>query len=123
MPAVIEVKDLHKKYGRLKAVDGISFDVEEGEIFGIAGPNGAGKTTTVESIEGLRDIDSGTITVLGCNPHRDPGKLKRKIGIQLQESMLPDRMRVKESLHLFARLYNRNGSPDHLLDELGLRDK
>ncbi len=91
---VIEVTDLTKRYGSHAAVDGVTFSVAEGEIFGILGPNGAGKTTTVESIAGLRAFDGGTIRVLGLDPRRDGDRLKTLIGVQLQESELPDRMTV-----------------------------
>ena len=87
---VIEVTNLVKRYGNHTAVDGVSFSVEEGEIFAILGPNGAGKTTTVESISGLRTPDSGTIRVLGLDPRRDRDELRRVVGVQLQESELPD---------------------------------
>ena len=103
---VIEVSNLTKRYGDRAAVDGVSFSVEEGEIFGILGPNGAGKTTTVESIAGLRTPDSGTIRVLGLDPHRDRKRLRSLVGVQLQESELPDRMTVREALELFASFYD-----------------
>ena len=86
---VIEVTNLVKRYGDQTAVDGVSFSVEEGEIFAILGPNGAGKTTTVESISGLRTPDSGAIGVLGLDPRRDRDELRRVVGVQLQESELP----------------------------------
>ena len=89
---VIEVSDLRKQYSGRPAVDGVSFSVEEGEIFGILGPNGAGKTTTVESIAGLRTPDSGTISVLGLDPRRDRERLRTLVGVQLQESELPERI-------------------------------
>src|SRR5262245_66162277 len=100
--AVIEVKNLIKRYGEHAALDGVSFSVEEGEIFGILGPNGAGKTTTVESIAGLRTPDTGSIRVLGLDPHDDRDRLRSLVGVQLQESELPDRMTVGEALSLFA---------------------
>src|SRR5262245_340573 len=102
---VIEVTNLTKRYGGRAAVDGISFSVEAGEIFGILGPNGAGKTTIVESIAGLRAPDSGSISVLGLDPRRDRAKLRGLVGVQLQESELPDRMTVREALELFAAFY------------------
>ena len=91
---VIEVNHLTKRYGGRAAVDGVSFSVEEGEIFGILGPNGAGKTTTVETIAGLRSPDGGTISVLGLDPRRDRERLRSLVGVQLQESELPERMTV-----------------------------
>ena len=106
---VIEVSDLTKRYGDRAAVDRVSFSVEEGEIFGILGPNGAGKTTTVESIAGLRTPDAGTIRVLGLDPRRDRDRLRPLVGVQLQESELPDRMTVREALDLFAAFYEQPG--------------
>ena len=120
---VIEVSNLSKHYGDRAAVDGVSFSVEEGEIFGILGPNGAGKTTTVESIAGLRTPDSGTIRVLGLDPHRDRKRLRSLVGVQLQESELPDRMTVREALELFASFYDEPADPRTLMDELGLDEK
>ena len=120
---VIEVSDLTKRYGDHTAVDGVSFSVEEGEIFGILGPNGAGKTTTVESIAGLRTPDSGTIRVLGLDPRRDRPRLRTVVGVQLQESELPDRMTVREALELFASFYDDPADPATLIEELGLGEK
>src|SRR4249920_1281929 len=102
---VIEVSDLVKRYGDQTAVDGVSFSVEEGEIFAILGPNGAGKTTTVESISGLRTPDSGTISVLGLDPHQDRDELRQVVGVQLQESELPDQIKVWEAIDLYAAFY------------------
>jgi len=120
MGAVIEVQELRKIYGDRVAVDGISFDVYEGEIFGMVGPNGAGKTTTIECLEGLRRPDDGTIRVLGMDPQREGLRLRRRIGIQLQEGSLPDRMQVEEAMVLFAAFYPRPTSPQGLLERLGL---
>ena len=120
---VIEVSNLTKRYSDRAAVDGVSFSVEEGEIFGILGPNGAGKTTTVESIAGLRTPDSGTIRVLGFDPHRDRQRLRTLVGVQLQESELPDRMTVREALELFASFYEQPADPAELIADLGLEDK
>src|SRR6476660_8068170 len=120
---VIEVTDLRKHYGSRQAVDGVSFAVEEGEIFGILGPNGAGKTTTVESIAGLRTPDSGTINVLGHDPRSDREILRTLVGVQLQESELPDRITVREALDLFASFYATPADPQKLIDDLGLGDK
>ncbi len=120
---VIEVTDLTKRYGDRAAVDRVSFSVEEGEIFGILGPNGAGKTTAVESIAGLRTPDSGTIRVLGLDPRRDRDRLRSLVGVQLQESELPDRMTVREALELFAAFYENPADPDGLIADLGLDDK
>jgi ABC-2 type transport system ATP-binding protein len=119
---VIEVHDIEKQYDGRVAVDGISFDVEEGEIFAILGPNGAGKTTTVESIAGLRTPDSGTITVLGLDPQRDRATLRQRVGVQLQESQLPEQLRVREALDLYASFYDQPADWNELVDDLGLGD-
>jgi len=94
MRRALEVSDLYKYYGPVKAVDGVSFTVEEGEIFGLVGPNGAGKTTTIECLEGLRKPDRARIRVLGLDPQRDRYELRQRIGVQLQAAALPDRMKV-----------------------------
>src|SRR5262245_42737553 len=120
---VIEVIDLSKRYGDRVAVDGVSFAVEEGEIFGILGPNGAGKTTTIESIAGLRTPDTGTIRVLGLDPRTDRDQLRSVVGVQLQESALPDRMRVGEALELFASFYEEPADPRELMADLGLESQ
>src|SRR4249919_1431238 len=120
---VIEVSNLVKRYGDQTAVDGVSFSVEEGEIFAILGPNGAGKTTTVESISGLRTPDSGTINVLGLDPRRDREQVHRVVGVQLQQSELADHIRVWEALDLYASLYPAPRDWERLLDDLGLADK
>jgi ABC-2 type transport system ATP-binding protein len=120
---VIEVTNLVKRYGDRTAVDGVSFSVEEGEIFAILGPNGAGKTTTVESISGLRTPDSGTISVLGFDPRHDRDELRRVVGVQLQESELQEQMRVGEAMDLYASFYAKPRDPDRLLADLGLTDK
>ena len=120
---VIEVSNLVKRYGNHTAVDGVSFSVEEGEIFAILGPNGAGKTTTVESISGLRRPDSGTISVLGLDPGQDRDALRRVVGVQLQESELPDEIRVWEALDLYASFYPAPRDWERLVEDLGLADK
>jgi ABC-2 type transport system ATP-binding protein len=120
---VIEVTDLTMRYGDRAAVDGVSFAVREGEIFGILGPNGAGKSTTVESIAGLRTPDRGTIRVLGLDPRRDRDRLRTLVGVQLQESELPDRMTVREALTLFASFYANAEDTDALIEDLGLGAK
>src|SRR4029079_15356635 len=119
---VIEVSNLTKRYGDRPAVDGVSFAVEEGEILAILGPNGAGKTTTVESIAGLRTPDSGTISVLGLDPHRDRARLRTLVGVQLQESELPERITVREAIDLFAGFYANPEEPRTLIGELGLEE-
>lgn len=123
----ISVQGLIKDYSDLRAVDGISFDVERGEIFGMLGPNGAGKTTTIECIEGLRRPDGGTIRVLGLDPQRQGYELRERIGVQLQATSLYERIRVREALKLFASFY-RARSPwadawQKLVEPLGLADK
>ena len=120
---VIEVDNLHKRYGDTVAVDDVSFTVERGEIFGILGPNGAGKTTTVECVEGLRRPDRGTISVLGLDPQRDGPELRQRLGAQLQATQLPDRIKVGEALELYASFYRRPADWRHLLDLLGLDGK
>jgi len=117
---VIEVSHLHKRYGDTVAVDDVSFTVEEGEIFGILGPNGAGKTTTVESIEGLRRPDRGHIRVLGLDPQRDRSQLRQRVGAQLQETRLPDKLKVWEALDLYASYYHRPADWPALLQTLGI---
>jgi ABC-2 type transport system ATP-binding protein len=120
---VIEVTNLVKRYGDHAAVDDVSFTVEEGEIFAILGPNGAGKTTTVESISGLRTRDSGAISVLGLDPRNDRDELRRVVGVQLQESELPDQIRVSEAMDLYASFYPQPRDRERLLVDLGLEDK
>ena len=120
---VIEVSHLRKRYGDHVAVDDVSFTVEAGEIFGILGPNGAGKTTTVECIEGLRTPDGGTVTVLGLDPRRDRGELRQRVGAQLQESAVPEKMKVWEALDLYSSFYERPADWEELIGELGLADR
>jgi ABC-2 type transport system ATP-binding protein len=123
MTTVIDVRGLRKTYGTIVAVDEVSFQVEAGEIFGIVGPNGAGKTTTVECLEAQRKPDGGTIRVLGLDPQRDGQQLRERIGVQLQEANLPDRLRVWEALDLFSSFYRRSVDWEKLLDQLGLAEK
>ena len=120
----IEVVDLAMAYGDLRAVDGVSFEVPEGEFFGILGPNGAGKTTTLEMIEGLRRPDAGTIRVLGESPWpRNPGLLPR-IGVQLQASSFFERLTAREQIHTFASLYGVSGArADEWLGRVGMEEK
>jgi ABC-2 type transport system ATP-binding protein len=106
------------------AVDDVSFDVRDGEIFGLIGPNGAGKTTTMECVEGLRRPDRGTISVLGLDPFRDVYALQQRIGVQLQQAQLQKRIKVKEAVHLWAALYRTpTADGDRLLEQLGLVEK
>ncbi|GAB3449643.1 ABC transporter ATP-binding protein [Actinophytocola sediminis] len=121
--AIIEVTDLVKRYGEHTAVDGVSFAVEPGEIFGILGPNGAGKTTTVECVEGLRTPDGGQIRVCGIDPGRDDGELRQRLGAQLQESHLPDKLTVREAMELYSSFYRAPADWRELLAILGLADK
>lgn len=116
----IDVRDLVKHYARARAADGVTFSVRAGEIFGIIGSNGSGKTTTVECLQGLRQRDSGTVAVLGLDPQEQRSALRHRIGSQLQESALPDRLRVGEALSLFAALSPRARDWRELLDEWGL---
>jgi len=123
MTAVVEVEHLRKAYGSVLAVDDVSLQVEQGEIFGLLGPNGAGKTTTVECVEGLRRPDQGRIRVLGLDPERDTRELRRRIGCQLQQAALPDRIRVWEALDLFASLAPGRVDWSAALDQWGLQDR
>ncbi|MGH9736521.1 MAG: ATP-binding cassette domain-containing protein [Candidatus Acidiferrales bacterium] len=124
MHPVIQVSGIRKAYGSTVAVDEVSFDVHDGEIFGLIGPNGAGKTTTMECIEGLRTPDLGTISVLGLDPFRDVYKLQERIGVQLQEAQLQKRIKVWEAVDLWASLYCKSTTDGtRLLDQLGLADK
>lgn len=120
---VIHVEHLRKVYGAVTAVADVSFEVQAGEIFGLVGPNGAGKSTTIECIEGLRHPDAGQVSVLGLNPQADGYALKERIGMQLQESALPDRIRVWEALELYASFYRYSIDWQSLLERLGLADK
>ena len=101
---VIQVAGIRKTYGTLVAVDDVSLEVNDGEIFGLIGPNGAGKTTTMECVEGIRTPDRGRITVLGLDPFRDVYKLQERIGVQLQQAQLQKRIKVWEAVHLWASL-------------------
>jgi ABC-2 type transport system ATP-binding protein len=104
-------------------VEDVSFDVRQGEIFGLIGPNGAGKTTTMECVEGLRSPDRGTIAVLGLDPVRDVYRLQDRIGVQLQEAQLQKRIKVREAVDLWASLYRKSVDAGHLLEQLGLVEK
>jgi ABC-2 type transport system ATP-binding protein len=120
---IIQVKDLRKSYGDLKAVDGVSFSVSAGEVFGILGPNGAGKTTTVEILEGMREPDGGTVVVNGIDVQKDPRAVKKVIGIQLQSSAFFDRLSLVEILDVMASLYHREVDALELLREVELADR
>jgi ABC-2 type transport system ATP-binding protein len=118
----IDVTALEKRYGATQAVDGLSFSIDAGEVFGLLGPNGAGKTTTVEILEGYRRADAGVVRVLGVDPWRDGAKLRPKIGVMLQDGGLYPGIRPLEALQLFASYYDDPDDPDRLLDLVGLRE-
>jgi ABC-2 type transport system ATP-binding protein len=124
MRPVIQVSAVRKSYGKTVAVAEATFEVNQGEIFGLIGPNGAGKTTTMECIEGLRKPDHGSIVVLALDPFRDVYKLQDRIGVQLQQAQLQKRIKVWEAVDLWASLYRRKAADaDRLLEQLGLEDK
>jgi ABC-2 type transport system ATP-binding protein len=123
MATSIEVTELRKRYGDTVAVDGISLTVQAGEILGIVGPNGAGKTTTVECLEGLRRPDAGRVRVLGLDPRRQGAELRQRIGVQLQQAALPDRLKVWEALELYASFYRHPADWRRLLEEWRLAAK
>jgi ABC-2 type transport system ATP-binding protein len=118
---VVTVQHLVKRYGHLLAVNDVSFSIREGEIFGVIGPNGAGKTTCVECISGLRAPDSGSISVYGFSPQKDRDRIRDLVGVQLQESALPPRLKVGEVVRLFASFYSNPLDPDELLESLGIK--
>lgn len=120
---IISVRDLTKNYGNFQAVKGLSFEVKEGEIFGLLGPNGAGKSTTLEIIETLRDKTGGQVTVDGFDLDKDPGSIKKIIGVQLQTSGYYPGLNLTELIELFGGLYNQPVKPLELLDTVNLRDK
>jgi ABC-2 type transport system ATP-binding protein len=122
--AVIQVSGIRKAYGKTVAVDQVSFEVGDGEIFGLIGPNGAGKSTTMECVEGIRTPDRGSIAVLGLDPRRDVYELQERIGVQLQQAQLQKRIKVKEAVQLWASLYRKKPETgDQLLEQLGLAEK
>ena len=123
MKAIVQVDKLRKVYGATVAVDEVSFEVQEGEIFGVVGPNGAGKTTTIECLEGLRKPDSGTLRVLGADPQVKGQFLREHAGMQLQQSNLPERMRVWEALDLYSSFYPQPVNWQALLTRLGMDEK
>jgi ABC-2 type transport system ATP-binding protein len=120
---IIQVADLYKSYGAVEAVRGVSFVVEEGEVFGLLGPNGAGKTSCVEILEGLRTPDRGKVRVCGLDPQSSGERFKERIGAVLQSTSLPDKLRVKEALDLFAQFYRRRANTDELLRRFQLDEK
>jgi ABC-2 type transport system ATP-binding protein len=123
MNTIVQVDGLRKTYGATVAVDEVSFDVQAGEIFGMVGPNGAGKTTTIECLEGLRKPDAGMICVLGVDPQREVQTLRERTGMQLQQSNLPERMKVWEALDLYSSFYPKPADWKELLVQLGLEEK
>jgi ABC-2 type transport system ATP-binding protein len=123
MPARVVVRDLEKRYGGLEAAAGISFEIQDGEIFGLLGPNGAGKTTTVECIIGLREPDAGSIEVCGIDARRRPRDVKQKIGAALQTTALQDQITPREALALFGSFYRERSTPRQLLERFGLVEK
>jgi ABC-2 type transport system ATP-binding protein len=120
---IIRVENLYKSYGAVEAVRGVSFAVEEGEVFGLLGPNGAGKTSTVEILEGLRTPDRGLVRVCGLDPERSGAEFKESIGAVLQSTSLPDKLRVKEAIELFAQFYRRRADTNELLKRFQLDEK
>ena len=120
---IIEVHNLTKSYGAVQALRGVSFDVEEGEVFGLLGPNGAGKTSTVEILEGLRPADGGIVSVCGLDPQTPGATFKQEIGAVLQATALPDKIRVGEAISMFASFYKRRRDPAALLKRFGLEEK
>lgn len=120
---VIEVRNLRKVYDQTVAVDDLSFEVLEGEVFGLLGPNGAGKTTTMECVEGVRKSDGGSVSVLSLDPQRDAIELQNRIGVQLQQAQLQKRIKVREAVDLWAALYPKTVNGDELLEQLGLAEK
>jgi ABC-2 type transport system ATP-binding protein len=120
---VIQVSGIRKTYGTTVAVSEVSFEVNEGEVFGLIGPNGAGKTTTMECVEGVRRPDRGHISILGLDPFRDVYQVQNRIGVQLQQAQLQKRIKVWEALDLWAALYSKSVDAGRLLEQLGLADK
>ncbi|MGI5285301.1 ABC transporter ATP-binding protein [Nonomuraea polychroma] len=120
---IIEVRNLRKQYPNHLAVEDVSFEVAEGEIFGILGPNGAGKTTTVECVAGLRRADAGTVRVTGLDPHQNRDELRHVLGMQLQSAALPEKIKVWEALDLYASFYPSPADWTELMERVGLGDK
>jgi ABC-2 type transport system ATP-binding protein len=120
---IIQVSRIRKSYGATAAVSDVSFDVSEGEVFGLIGPNGAGKTTTMECVEGVRRPDAGRISIMGLDPFRDVYQVQNRIGVQLQQAQLQKRIKVWEAVDLWASLYPKPLDGNRLLEQLGLADK
>jgi ABC-2 type transport system ATP-binding protein len=123
MTNIIQARDLTKSYGDVHAVQGIDFEVRQGEIFAMLGPNGAGKSTTVEVLEGLRPRDGGHVQVLGIDPGREPDRLKSSIGVALQSTAFPNKIRVIELIELYGKLYRTRPDAKKLLERFDLKDK
>jgi ABC-2 type transport system ATP-binding protein len=123
MKPIVQVQNLYKSYGTTVAIDDVSFEVYEGEIFGMVGPNGAGKSTTIECVEGLRKPDRGSIRVLGLDPIQDERQLRPLMGVQLQEANLPEHLKVWEALDLYASFYPHAVNLHDLIEALGLSEK
>ncbi len=119
----IRVEDVYKSYGAVQAVNGVTFEVAQGEVFGLLGPNGAGKTTTVEMLEGLRKPDSGRLEVLGIDAARSPDALKQRVGVTLQTAELYPKLTVVEVLDLFRSFYARSLPTEQLIDFLDLGER
>jgi len=120
---IIQAEDLYKNYGAVEALRGVSFSVEQGEVFGLLGPNGAGKTTTVEILEGMRTPDRGLARVCGIDPEKSGRQFKEMIGAVLQSTSLPDKIRVNEAIELFAKFYSARANTDDLLKRFQLDEK
>src|SRR5690242_3024642 len=120
--SVIQVSGIRKTYGSTVAVSEVSFEVSEGEVFGLIGPNGAGKTTTMECVEGVRRPDRGEISILGLNPFRDVYQVQNRVGVQLQQAQLQKRIKVWEAVDLWASLYPKSVDAGRLLEQLGLTE-
>jgi ABC-2 type transport system ATP-binding protein len=123
MPADVIIRDLHKRYGSVAAIRGVSIEVAKGEIFGLLGPNGAGKTTTVECLIGLRAPDSGTLEVCGIDARQQPREVKQHLGVALQSTALQDHITPAEAVRLFGSFYRERAEPEALLDRFALREK
>src|SRR5262245_35676313 len=123
MPPALLYHDLQKRYGNVLAAQGVSFDIQAGEVFGLLGPNGAGKTTTVECVLGLREPDAGDIEVCGLDARRRPADVKQRVGAALQTTALQDKITAREALTLFGTFYRRPAAPAALLDRFALAAK
>src|SRR5438309_1634364 len=119
----VRVVGITRRYGTTVALSEVSFEVREGEVFGLIGPNGAGKTTTMECVEGVRRPDRGNISILGLDPFRDVYQVQNRIGVQLQQAQIQKRIKVWEAVDLWASLYSKSVDADRLLEQLGLTDK